>query len=165
MLHIHVSVNMNEEDCNLVWKDKDGFPKSTHTSSEPVMLIWASGLASTSMSLPYKHYLSHTLIGESQLLKYASWIMPRIYWDLVLRVLALSQQVVQVISTGEANNGINWVYCFTVLNFQESCYWLNSSRVVLQEKWPVIKVIDWSEHGLLFCHHSVKRDSHIKKCL
>lgn len=79
MLHIHVSVNMNEEDCNLLWKDKDSFPKSTHTSSEPVMLIWASGLASTSMSLPYKHYLSHTLIGESQLLKYASWIMPRIY--------------------------------------------------------------------------------------
>lgn len=152
------------EDCNLVWKYKDSIPKSTHTSSEPVMLIWASGLASTSMSLPYKLYLSHMLIGESQLLKYASWIMPRIYWNLVLKVLALSQQVVQVISTGEVNNGINLVYFFTVWNFQESCYWLNSSRVILQEEWPVIKVMDWSEHGLLFCH-LVKRDSHIQKCL
>lgn len=153
---------MNEGDCSLVWKYRDSFPRSTHTCSEPVTLIWAGGLASTSMSLPYKRYLSHTLIGESQLLKYALWRMPRINWNLVLKVVAVSQQVVQVmISTGEVNNGINWVYFFMVWCFPGSCYWLNSCRVTSQEKWPVIKVIDWSEHGLLFCH-SVKRDSRIK---
>lgn len=44
MLHIHVSVNMNEENCNFVWKYKDSFPKSTCTFvSESVKLIWASG--------------------------------------------------------------------------------------------------------------------------
>lgn len=34
--------------------------------SESVKLIWASGSFSTSMSLPYKPYLSRNLIGESQ---------------------------------------------------------------------------------------------------
>lgn len=73
MLHIHVSVNMNEENCNLVWKYKDSFPKSTRTFvSESVKLIWASGSFSTSMSLPYKPYLSHNPISESQSFKYVT---------------------------------------------------------------------------------------------
>lgn len=75
--------------------------------NEPVKLIWDSGFVPTSMSLPYKPYLSRTPIGESQLLKYASQIMPTPYWNLVLNLLALSQQVVQVISTGDVNDGIN----------------------------------------------------------
>lgn len=73
MLHIHVPVNMNEENCNLVWKYKDSFPKSTRTFvSESVKLIWAGSSFSTSMSLPYKPYLSCNLIGESQSFKCVS---------------------------------------------------------------------------------------------
>lgn len=76
MLHIHVPVNMNEENCNLVWKYKDSFPKSTRTFvSESVKLIQAGGSFSTSMSLAYKPYLSCNLIGESRSFKYVSQII------------------------------------------------------------------------------------------
>lgn len=143
MLHIHVSVYMNDGNCNLVWKYKDSFPKSTHTFvSESMKLIWASGSFSTSMSLPYKPYLSCNLIGESQSFKYVSQILPTPYWNSGGKLLALCWQVLWVISTGEVVNGINLVSVF-----KEGCCRFISFKTIMQKKWPVMKMIDWSERG------------------